>query len=223
MATPRPLKTRLVRATSLAAFIAFAAGADCGDRVTAPTGVVTGRVVLAGTATDALGNPLFERIVTDATGVPVELRRSDGRTLTTKSSLGGFRFESVPAGPWRARTLVDPAHPIESPQFVVADAEVEVQDPLQVGSSPTLVTYPNPFGLMSGVGFEIAAGPGGRIEFEVLTLALEPIWRGSLDGLPPGYIHVHWGGPDLAGPPGLYWAHLRDADGDHYDLLFKNE
>jgi hypothetical protein len=202
--------------------VGLAAGADCGDDVVRPAGSpVSGRVVLGGTQTDDLGIPLFERIVTDATGVPVQLRRSDGTTLTATSMAGAFRFDDVPNGKWRARTSVDPAQPVESMEFTVAGAAVAVADPLVLASSGTLVTYPNPFHVATGVGLEVAAGPGGRIEFEVLTLGLERVWSGSLDGNPPGYVHVHWGGPDLAGPAGLYWAHLRDATDDYYDLVFK--
>jgi hypothetical protein len=213
-----------VRALGLAAFVGLAAGADCGDAVAPATGVVTGRVVLHGTQTDELGNPQVELLVMDATGVPIHLRRSDGRTLSATTTDGAFRFDAVAAGTWRVRAIVDPARPIESPPFEVGTGPVEVEEPLRVTSSATLNTYPNPFGLASGVGLEVTSAPGGHVEFEVLTLDLEPMWRGSLDGVPPAsYLHVHWGGPDLAGPPGLYWAHLRDTNGDHYDLLFKSE
>lgn len=210
----------------LVGFAVLAAGSDCGDSV-APqvTQRVHGFVVLGGTQTDELGAAILERIVTDASGVRVELvpERAGDTVQVAFSDSGRFEFASVPEGTWRARVAVDPQSPVESSPFAVAGAPVEIDEPLVVASSAELVTYPNPFDPTTGVGLEVANGPGGRVEYAILTLGLETVWSGSLDGNAPGYFHVHWGGGDLAGPPGLYWAVLRDANGVHTDLVFKNE
>jgi hypothetical protein len=233
MATAR---SRLMLRLAGAALAALASlGADCGDPVQQPPppgGVtVRGQVILSGTSSDDIGMPLHERIVTDATGVPVELVAADAATQervrganpVVTSDSGVFTFTHVAPGQWFVRTQLGETRRVESAPFVVAGQDAEVDAPLRVTSSAVLNAYPNPFGLATGIGLEIENSPGGLIEWEVLTLGLQTVWSGSLDGNPPGYVHVHWGGSDLTGPPGLYWGRIRDANGDHYDLLFKDE
>lgn len=197
------------------------------DHPTAPSAYrLTGAVQLVAYLVDDGGRFLGNRVITDASGIPVELMDRQNVVASTTTVRGQYTFDAVPKGAYRVRARVSadllPELSDVTVPLTVIDRDIRAGEVLSLSSFGDLTPAPNPSRGTLFVSFQLpnrmdvdirVLDLGGRVLQHVLHATLEK-----------GDQLVGWNGRNDTGGvmgPGLYWFALRDASGPRVHLILR--
>lgn len=210
------LRSRLAwRALVLPPLLTLACGSS--TEPVPPGPQVSGRLEIVTSLTDASEFETGQRTVTDATGVPLQLVRSDTVVATASTVNGQFRFFGVAAGSYVVRPS-EPGLAAFTEAVTVTTVSVDLSLPLRIEPSPILLTAPNPCTHADGLAIYRNVPAPGPVRAEVLTLGFESIYSSSFAHHPAALFHVHWF-PEPGNPAGLYWVRVRIGGVDTVELI----
>jgi len=184
--------------------------AACGeDNITKPdTYTLTGHVRLVGTLRNDAGDSTGVQRVENADSVRVYLYQGSTRRDSTRTTSGGYRFSGLSDGPYSVVTVLwGEIGDTASIASVTADMAA---DTLVLQSSPTMISFPNPFQDTTAVRFWVLSA------FAMELIARKPSGltvRSLVQmNMPAGYHDVRWDARDDSGnlvPVGPYWILYR--------------
>lgn len=207
-----------LRRGALSALAASLAGCGSTTRPVPEGPQVSGRIHLVASLTDDGGIETGQRLVTDATGVLLQLAHGDTVVTTAYSQSGYFRFFGVAAGSYVIR-LPEPALAEDTLQVTVTTNSIDRALPLRVEPSPLLLTAPNPCTRADGLAIYRSLPAAGPVSAAVLDLGFEPVWSFGPVAHPGGLFHVHWF-PDVGVPAGMYWVRVSAGGIETVELVY---
>lgn len=217
------MRFRRTRLAALAAAGLLALGACGRDEPTAPTSHdISGPVVLTGYLTNDAGQFTGTRVVSNATGVPVELWNATGPLARTLTVNGRYRFESVPPGTYTTRTVFGLDFVSQSHVLTMSSTDIAVADTLRLRSLGSLFPVPNPSAGPVTVYYpHITQSAGQILVLDLAGRTVKTLFRGTFQASEQQL--QFWDGRDEQGLPvpfGLYWFVLQDDLETRAQLLF---
>ncbi len=184
---------------------------------------LTGQLQLTGYRVDSLGVFLGTQVVTDASGVPVDLldgRRVAARTWTVA---GRYEFSGLASGAYQTRSSVLGIGDVSN-VFVITNSDLVAGDTLRVASRGDIDPVPNP--IVTEAFFYFALPDTEQVSVQIRTLAGDMV-QSLIDARRPrGLNQTRWNGLDRNDnpvPPGLYWVTLVAGNDQRAQLLFKED
>jgi len=216
--TPRRIAATLVLITAL--------GSGCAKQ--SPTEpahdvryTLSGQVHLVGYLVNMDGTSAGTRVVTDADGVPVELRFGTTVLARTETVAGVYRFAGLKPGDYRVRAIALANIWDETTDLVVKDGDLIASQPIELRSRGDIHPAPNPFSDLVVLSF-------GVPDSQFVSLKIRDLGGGIVESLfgqwlPQGRYLAAWNGYDLHRQPASghhHWATYESNGETRAQLLF---